>query len=130
MKDMFMKKILFIIIAAAFSATSCSDIDFEIDELYEMAEISGITLYDETAVNVIQESEIDADAATITAIVKSSTDITRLKLVLSVSQGAKVTPSASVGFQDLSEPQVCKVTSPNGKITKEWTISVSYPLAP
>ncbi|MFV0469638.1 MAG: hypothetical protein ACK5MK_12010 [Dysgonomonas sp.] len=120
-----MKKILFILSVILVAISACSKIEYDIDNSYEKADISSIAIYDETATNVVSSSVIDTTAQTVSAVVKKESDITKLKLTVTVSLGANVSPTMSAGLQDLSQPKVYRVTSPNGTVVKDWTIIVT-----
>ena len=121
-----MKKLVYIVFFVSFVVTTaCSKIDYQINEAYETAEITGITLYavSDKPVNVVESFEIDIENALVQAFVPQGTDLTQLRLVLTISTGATVTPSEN-GFIDLSVPKEYTVTSPNGLVKKDWTIDV------
>ena len=121
-----MKKLVYIEFFVSFVVTTaCSKIDYQINEAYETAEITGITLYavSDKPVNVVESFEIDIENALVQAFVPQGTDLTQLRLVLTISTGATVTPSVN-GFIDLSVPKEYTVTSPNGLVKKDWTIDV------
>lgn len=121
-----MKKLVYIVFFVSFVVTTaCSKIDYQINETYETAEITGITLYavSDKPVNVVESFEIDIENALVQAFVPQGTDLTQLRLVLTISTGATVTPSVN-GFIDLSVPKEYTVTSPNGLVKKDWTIDV------
>ena len=121
-----MKKLVYIVFYVSFVVTTaCSKIDYQINEAYETAEITGITLYavSDKPVNVVESFEIDIENALVQAFVPQGTDLTQLRLVLTISTGATVTPSVN-GFIDLSVPKEYTVTSPNGLVKKDWTIDV------
>lgn len=121
-----MKKLVYIVFFVSFVVTTaCSKIDYQINEAYETTEITGITLYavSDKPVNVVESFEIDIENALVQAFVPQGTDLTLLRLVLTISTGATVTPSVN-GFIDLSVPKEYTVTSPNGLVKKDWTIDV------
>lgn len=121
-----MKKLVYIVFFVSFVVTTaCSKIDYQINEAYETAEITGITLYavSDKPVNIVESFEIDIENALVQAFVPQGTDLTQLRLVLTISTGATVTPSVN-GFIDLSVPKEYTVTSPNGLVKKDWTIDV------
>lgn len=121
-----MKKLVYIVFFVSFVVTTaCSKIDYQINEAYETTEITGITLYavSDKPVNVVESFEIDIENALVQAFVPQGTDLTQLRLVLTISTGATVTPSVN-GFIDLSVPKEYTVTSPNGLVKKDWTIDV------
>lgn len=127
-----MKKYFFAfmpILCAMTYLTSCTKLEYDIDENYEKAEITSVSVYDKTLVSVVSSANesivIDSEAATVSVLLKGDADITQLKLTFTVSDGAKVTPAIQ-GLQSLSEPKVYAVTSPNGTIVKQWTITVAY----
>ncbi|WP_291583510.1 hypothetical protein [Bacteroides sp.] len=122
-----MKKLVYIAFFVSFVVTTaCSKIDYQINEAYETAEITGITLYtvSDKPVNVVESFEIDIEKALVQAFVPQGTDLTQLRLVLTISTGATVTPIVN-GFIDLSVPQEYTVISPNGLVEKKWTIDVA-----
>ena len=122
-----MKKLIYILFVALLSVTAgCSKIDYEINDAYETANITGITIYatSENPVNIIESFEIDMENAVVEAFVPEGTDLTHLRLVLTISTGATITPALS-GFTDLSTPKEYTVTSPNGVKQTTWNVIVS-----
>ena len=118
-----MKKLIYILFTSLYVAvTACSKIDYKINDAYETAAITGITLYavSDKPVNIIESFEIDTE----NAFVPEGTDLTHLRLVLTISTGASLTPVIN-GFTDLSSPKKYTVTSPNGIVQKSWTIHVA-----
>ena len=119
-----MKKLIYILFTSLYVAvTACSKIDYKINDAYETAAITGITLYavSDKPVNIIESFEIDTENASVYAFVP---DLTHLRLVLTISTGASLTPVIN-GFTDLSSPKKYTVTSPNGIVQKSWTIHVA-----
>ena len=111
-KEKVMKKLIYILFTSLYVAvTACSKIDYKINDAYETAAITGITLYavSDKPVNIIESFEIDTE---------------HLRLVLTRSTGASLTPVIN-GFTDLSSPKKYTVTSPNGIVQKNWTIHVA-----
>jgi lipoprotein len=126
-KEKVMKKLIYILFTSLYVAvTACSKIDYKINDAYETAAITGITLYavSDKPVNIIESFEIDTENASVYAFVPEGTDLTHLRLVLTISTGASLTPVIN-GFTDLSSPQKYTVTSPNGIVQKSWTIHVA-----
>lgn len=122
-----MKKLIYIAFISLLAVTTaCSKIDYQINEAYETAEITGITLYavSDRPINVIESFEIDSENASVNAFVPQGIDLTHLRLVLTISTGATVTPTVN-GFIDLSTPKEYTVTSPNGLTQKNWTVRVA-----
>lgn len=123
-----MKKLIYILFTSLYVAvTACSKIDYKINDAYETAAITGITLYavSDKPVNIIESFEIDTENCILVyAFVPEGTDLTHLRLVLTISTGASLTPVIN-GFTDLSSPQKYTVTSPNGIVQKSWTIHVA-----
>jgi len=121
-KEKVMKKLIYILFTSLYVAvTACSKIDYKINDAYETAAITGITLYavSDKPVNIIESFEIDTENASVYAFVPEGTDLTHLRLVLTISTGASLTPVIN-GFTDLSSPKKYTVTSPNGIIQKNW----------
>lgn len=120
-----MKKLVYIVFFVSFVVTTACSKQYQINEVYELPEITGITLYavSDKPVNVVESFEIDIENALVQAFVPQGTDLTQLRLVLTISTGATVTPSVN-GFIDLSVPKEYTVTSPNGLVKKDWTIDV------
>ena len=119
-----MKKLIYILFTSLYVAvTACSKIDYKINDAYETAAITGITLYavSDKPVNIIESFEIDTENASVYAFVPEGTDLTHLRLVLTISTGASLTTVIN-GFTDLSSP-------------KKYTMQgadrpLSYPLRP
>lgn len=114
-----------LLVVLCFIVGGCSNIDFEIDPAYEKAEITGVELYNTDMARADQSLEINSEAGDIKVTLRAGQDITRLKVAVVVSTGATVTPSLSVGLQDLSQPKAYTVISPNGTVKKDWTITVN-----
>ena len=122
-----MKKLIYILFISLYVlVTACSKIDYEINDAYETAAITGITLYavSDKPVNIIESFEIDTENVSVDAFVPEGTDLTHLRLVLTISTGASLTPAIN-GFIDLSSPKKYTVTSPNGIVQKSWTVKVA-----
>lgn len=122
-----MKKLIYILLVALLSvAAGCSKIDYEINDAYETANITGITIYatSENPVNIIESFEIDMENAVASAFVPEGTDLTHLRLVLTISTGATITPAVN-GFTDLTSPKEYTVTSPNGIKQTVWKVIVA-----
>lgn len=129
-----MKKISFSIISLLLLMfTACSEVDIPIYPEHELAEISTIELQginpDQsisvmTNVMVAGSLQIDVEGKNVSAQISPEADITKIKLILSVSNGAKVTPAIS-GLQDMSQPKTYTIVSANGTVKKDWTITVS-----
>lgn len=129
-----MKKISFTIISLLILMfTACSEVDIPVYPEHELAEISTIELQGvspdqsiSVMTNVMKTGSllIDKDSQSVTAQISPEADITKVKLILSVSSGARVTPAIS-GLQDMSQPKTYSVVSANGTVIKEWTITVT-----
>lgn len=94
-KEKVMKKLIYILFTSLYVAvTACSKIDYKINDAYETAAITGITLYavSDKPVNIIESFEIDTENASVYAFVPEGTDLTHLRLVLTISTGASLTP--------------------------------------
>ena len=122
-----MKSIFHIASILMISVFACTEIEFDINEEYEKAEITGVELYNRDKVRADKTTEISSEEEMILVTLKTGKDITDLKIAISVSTGATVNPSMSVGYQDFSSPKTYEVTSPNKTITKSWTITVVNP---
>ncbi|MEL6557178.1 MAG: BspA family leucine-rich repeat surface protein [Bacteroidota bacterium] len=72
----------------------------------------------------IRRAEIDHEQLTITAKVARGTDITKLKPVMTLSEGAVSSPSSEEEV-DFTIPVTYRVTGEGSDTAKEWTISVS-----
>lgn len=120
-----MKKILYLTLAVlALTFMACGEDDYTIDAAYEKAEITSITLYDRAEKVMSDKVQIDSEAGTVTVTLKKDADITDLKMVASISDGATLTPGMAIGFQDYSDPRTYTVTSPGKTVVKEWTVTV------
>jgi len=109
------------------TAFGCTEIDFEINEVYEQAEITGVELYDRGMKRADKTTEIFPEEGAILVVLKPRKDITDLKIAVTASTGVSTNPSMSVGYQDFSNPKTYEVTSPNKSIKKNWTITVQNP---
>lgn len=99
-------------------------------ELYEYptttlanADITALTLTQEGQ-NVVVRSSIDPETGTITLVVRTVADITKLVPRANVADGATIAPAMGV-YNDFSSPVTYTVTSGNRQVAKAWTISVS-----
>lgn len=110
--------------AVTLTMAGCGDDDYTIDEAYEKAEITNITLYDRTGMTVSNKPTIDSEVGTVLVTIKADADIKDLKMAANISAGATLTPGMATGFQDYSSPTSYTVTSPGGIIVKQWTITV------
>ncbi|WP_028296011.1 hypothetical protein [Olivibacter sitiensis] len=120
-----MKKNIFILVASLWCVfMACAKVDFEIDPVYERAEITGVELYNQNLNRADQSASINSEAGTISIVLRGGEDITRLKMAVTASTGVTISPSMSAGLQDFSQPKTYTITSPNGTVTKQWTISV------
>ena len=119
-----MKKIVFLLSIILMVTYGCTKIDYEIDEAYEKAEITGVELYNRQMKRADQSANINAEAGTILVTLKAGENITDLKLAVTASTGVEINPSMSAGFQDFSTPKTYEVISPNNTVKKTWTITV------
>lgn len=120
-----MKKILFFMfVALALTFVSCGDDDYAVDEAYEKAEITNVTVYNRAEGVMSDKTQIDSEAGTVMVTLKKDADITDLKMIATISAGATLTPGMAVGFQDYSTPRTYTVTSPGKKVVKQWTVTV------
>ena len=120
-----MKKILFLMfVALTLTFVSCGDDDYTVDEAYEKAEITNVTLYNRSEEVMSDKSQIDSEAGTVTVTLKAAADITDLKMISTISAGATLTPGMAVGFQDYSTHRTYTVTSPGKTVVKTWTVTV------
>ena len=120
-------KIYFFIISLFLILSACSDDDYTIDPAYEKAEITGVELYNRSMVSAYQSydiEDIDSVSGSVVVRLKSGENITDMKMAVTISAGADIYPSLSVGFQDLSSPMTYTVTSPGKSVLKTWTITV------
>jgi len=119
-----MKKIYYIIAIILLLGSACSDIDYEFNEEYERAEITGVDMYNREMKRAQKSVNIDAAAGKIVVVLNDGENIKDLKLTTRISTGATITPVMSSGYQDFTSSKTYKVISPRETITKEWTISV------
>lgn len=120
-----MKKILFLTFAAlALTFMSCGDDDYTVDEAYEKAEITNVTVYNRAEGVMSDKTLIDSEVGTVTVTLKKDADITDLKMVATISAGATLTPGMAIGFQDYSVPRTYTVISPGKTVVKQWTVTV------
>ena len=103
---------------------SCGDDDYTVDEAYEKAEITNVTVYNRAEGVMSDKTQIDSEAGTVTVTLKKGADITDLKMVATISTGATLTPGMAIGFQDYSTPRTYTVTSPGKTVVKQWTVTV------
>ena len=122
-----MKRIIYIAGILMISLCACTEIEFDINDEYEKAEITGVELYNRDMVRADKTAEIFSWEGMILVTLKPGKDITDLKIAATVSTGATVNPSMSDGYQDFSSSKTFEVTSPNRTITKSWTITVVNP---
>lgn len=124
-----MKRILFILISiACFSLTKCSDdVDIQIPENYEKAEITGITVYNGSLSSVPASVTIYSESASVNVLLNSVQDLSNLKVTLTISAGATVTKPLGTELQDYSSPRQVTIKSPGGSVEKEWLIEIVNP---
>lgn len=120
-----MRKILYVC-AILLLLTACDNDSYQVTEDYEKAVISAIECYNEKGERADNAKETAIATPTRMVIVKlnKGEDITKVKVCLTISSGALITPSLSVGFQDFTAPKVYQITSPGGTIVNEWTIMI------
>ncbi len=119
-----MKRIYYIIAIILFVGSACSDIDYEFNEEYEKAEITGVDMYNREMKRAQKSVNIDPATGKIIVVLNDGENIKDLKLTTRISTGATINPVMSSGFQDFTSPKTYTVTSPRETIMKEWTISV------
>ena len=122
-----MKKIIYIISIILLSTSACSELEFEINEDYEQAEIIDVELYSRAMTRANKTTLIDTEEASVLITLRSGKDISDLKIAITASTGTSINPSMSVGFQDFSSPKSYVITSPNKTVEKTWTITVINP---
>lgn len=122
-----MKKIFYIICSILLATTACSEIEFDINEDYEKAELTNVELYNRNKTRADLSSTINSANGTILVTLKTNQDITDLKIAVTASTGANISPAMAVGYQDFSEPRVYEIASPNKTVKKSWTITVTNP---
>ncbi|MDR1718667.1 MAG: hypothetical protein LBR67_00900 [Dysgonamonadaceae bacterium] len=121
-----MKKILyFLITICLLPFWSCDEkVDIEIPETVDLANITGVTVYGSDLKSITATTVLDADALTATVTTKAGTDITNLKVSLTISSGATVTQSFGTEFRDFTSPQSVTIVSPSKKIINVWTVNI------
>jgi hypothetical protein len=122
-----MRKIFYIICSILLATTACSEIEFDINEDYEKAEISNVEFYNRSRTRADLRSTINTEEGTILVTLKTNQDIADLKIAVTISTGSNISPAMAVGYQDFSEPRVYEITSPNKTVKKSWTITVINP---
>ncbi|MDL2247140.1 hypothetical protein LJC05_00210 [Bacteroides sp. OttesenSCG-928-J23] len=124
-----MKQLIFILISIMlFAMTGCSeDVSIEIPENIEKAEITGITVYNESLAAVTGKVTINSEAASVNVTLKTASDLTRLKVALTVSSGSTVTKPLGTAVQDFSSPRQVTIQSPVRAVQKEWIIEIVNP---
>jgi S-formylglutathione hydrolase len=74
--------------------------------------------------NIVGTTTIDTVSKTIQVIVKPSADLTKIKLALYISLGAKIKPASNV-VTDFSKGSIdYLITSEDGKKSESWTVTV------
>lgn len=120
-----MKRITNIItIVLLLFVSACTDVDYEIDETYENAEILAVALYNIEANRADFETKIESEKGTAIVKLRGGEEITKLKLTITISTGATVVPALPVGIQNLTDPITFDIVSPNKTVVKSWTITV------
>ena len=122
-----MKRIFYLISIIILATTSCTKIEFDINEDYEKAEITGVEFYNRQMVRADQNATISSAEGTILVKLKTGQNISDLKIAVTASTGAEINPSMSIGYQDFASPKTYEVVSPNKTIKKSWTITVQNP---
>lgn len=121
-----LRKYILLFGIALFVSNACSDYEYEPDPAYEKADISAISCYNRAGEDIVQSSSIILPVRLVIAVLKPGADLTDLKVSITVSSGATVTPSLSTGFGDYTQPRTIRITSPGGTLSKEWTLML-YP---
>lgn len=121
-----LKRYIALVGAALVALTSCSDYEYTPDPAYEKADVSAISCYNRAGENVMQSVSIVLPTRMVIAVLKPGADVTDLKVSVTVSSGATVTPALSTGFEDYTEHRTIWVTSPGKTVSKEWTLML-YP---
>lgn len=102
-----MKKILFFMfVALVLTFVSCGDDDYAVDEAYEKAEITNVTVYNRAEGVMSDKTQIDSEAGTVMVTLKKDADITDLKMIATISAGATLTPGMAVGFKIILLPYI------------------------
>ncbi|MDR0541693.1 MAG: DUF5018 domain-containing protein [Dysgonamonadaceae bacterium] len=124
-----MKKAVYLWITFLFFVgTGCTEsVDIAIPDNYEVANITGMSIYDTNVKAIASKATIDNEAKTVTATLTAAQDITKLKVTLTISPGATVTSPLGTGFLDFSQPKTITIVSPGQKVTHVWTIAVVNP---
>lgn len=124
-----MRQIIFIIISIIlFTVTGCTeDVDIQIPENFEKAEITGVSVYNEKLAGIGAKVTINNEAASVNIVLNSKQDLTRLKVTLTISSGATITKPLGTTVQDYSSPKKVTIQSPGGSIEKEWLIELVNP---
>jgi len=113
------------LLAMIICAVSCTKSEnYKVDSEYEMANITGLQVYNRQGDRADSVIDINLESSFGKIIIKSQEDITNLKIVATISTGAEIYPSMSVGYQDFSEPKSYTVRSPGGTISKKWVIDI------
>jgi hypothetical protein len=128
-KDIHMKKIIFLLASViVLSVTACSeDVNIDIPEDYENAEITGISVYNEDIAFVESKASIDKEAKSVTVTLAQVQDITRLKVTLTISPGSTVITPLGTGLLDFSTSKTLTIASPGKTVQNEWTIAIINP---
>ena len=124
-----MKKITYLLMSTLFLLfSSCmEDVNVDIPENIEKADITGVTIYDGSLKVIPAGSTINVEAKTVTIVLNATNDITKLKVSLTISTGATVIEPLGTGYLDFSSPKTVKIASPGKSIINDWTIQISNP---
>ncbi|MDR1681772.1 MAG: hypothetical protein LBS25_00065 [Candidatus Symbiothrix sp.] len=137
-KQMFQLAFLFLMLLF----TSCfENVEVDIPTSYDQAAITGVSVYraakegdeefakNQAFVSIQSTVELAAteEANTCDIQLQTTEDLTRLKILLTISPAATVIRPLGATIQDFSETKTVKIESPSGKIVKEWTLQVLNP---
>jgi enterochelin esterase-like enzyme len=86
---------------------------------------TGCTLTGMKISNQIGTTTIDTNAKTANMVVRSSVDLTKVKPLIYISPGAKITPESNV-ITDFSAGSITyQIVSEDGKNSESWTVTIS-----
>ncbi|MDR1896631.1 MAG: hypothetical protein LBR10_07570 [Prevotellaceae bacterium] len=124
-----MKHLFYLLIALVLLPFSgCEeDINIVIPEEYQIAEITGIAVYNENLAFVNSTASIDDENKTVEVTLSALQDITKIKVTLTISPGATVKTPLGTGLLDFTEPKTVIIASPGEEIENTWTIAIINP---
>jgi hypothetical protein len=124
-----MKRLLYILLIPLMFSFGCAeDIDITIPEDVDVANITGLTVYNEQlATLALKSTLINREAKTVVATFNAAQNLAKLKVSLTITPGSTVENPLGTGFSDFSQPKTITIVSPSAAVKSVWTITIVNP---